>query len=80
MNGFRTLDEECLLVHEPGCSELRIRDVEQFVWYYNHQRAHLSLHGLTRIQRRQTYLLDAFTIGAESIGEQDDLMKRIAAV
>ncbi len=52
---FRTLDEECLLVNEPGCSELRIRDVEQFVWYYNHQRPHLSLHGLTPIQRRQTY-------------------------
>lgn len=52
---FRTLDEECLLVHEPGCSALRIRDVERFVWYYNHQRPHLSLHGLTPIQRRQAY-------------------------
>jgi len=52
---FRTLDEECLLAHDPGCSELRIRDVEQFVWYYNHQRPHLSLHGLTPIQRRQAY-------------------------
>ncbi len=52
---FRTLDEECLFVHEPGCSELRIRDVAQFVWYYNHQRPHLSLHGLTPVQRRQAY-------------------------
>lgn len=52
---FRTLDEECLLIHEPGCSALRIRDVEQFVWYYNHQRPHLSLHGLTPVQRRQAY-------------------------
>jgi transposase InsO family protein len=53
---FRTLDEECLLTHDPGCSEMGIRDVEQFLWYYNHQRPHLSLHGLTPIQRRQAYL------------------------
>jgi len=52
---FRTLDEECLLIQDPGCSELRIRDVQQFVWYYNHERPHLSLHGLTPVQRRQAY-------------------------
>jgi transposase InsO family protein len=52
---FRTLDEECLLIGDPGCSQLRIRDVEQFVWYYNHQRPHLSLQGLTPFQRRQAY-------------------------
>ncbi len=52
---FRTLDEECLLIRNPGCSELRIQDVEQFMWYYNHQRPHLGLRGLTPIQRRQTY-------------------------
>jgi len=38
-----------------GCSERRMRDVEQFVWYYNHQRPHLSLRGLTPVQRRQGY-------------------------
>jgi transposase InsO family protein len=52
---FRTLDEECFLVRDPGCSELRIRDLQEFVWYYNHQRPHLSLQGLTPIQRRQAY-------------------------
>ncbi len=52
---FRTLDEECLLIQDPGCSELRKRDVQQFVWYYNHERPHLSLHGLTPVQRRQAY-------------------------
>jgi transposase InsO family protein len=52
---FRTLDEECFLVHDPGCSQLRIRDLEEFVWYYNHKRPHLSLHGLTPIERRQAY-------------------------
>ncbi len=45
----------CLLIRNPGCSELRSQDVEQFVWYYNHQRPHLSLRGLTPVQRRQTY-------------------------
>jgi transposase InsO family protein len=52
---FRTLDEECFLIRNPGCSELRIRDLEQFVWYYNYQRPHLSLHGLTPVERRQAY-------------------------
>ena len=52
---FRTLDEECLLIRDPGCSALRIRDVEQFLWYYNHQRPHLSLQGLTPVARRQAY-------------------------
>jgi len=53
---FRTLDEECLLIRNPRCSELRIRGVEQFLWYYHHQRPHLSLPGLTPVQRRQTYV------------------------
>jgi transposase InsO family protein len=52
---FRTLDEECLLIRDPGCSALRMRDVEQFMWYYNHQRPHLSLQGLTPVARRQAY-------------------------
>lgn len=52
---FRTLDEECLRIHDPGSSELRIHDVQEFVWYYNHQRPHLSLQGITPIQRRQAY-------------------------
>ncbi len=52
---FRTLDEECLLICDPGCSELRIRDVERFLWYYNHQRPHLSLRGMTPVERRQAY-------------------------
>ena len=52
---FRTLDDECFLIRNPGCSELRIKDLAEFVWYYNHQRPHLSLHGLTPIQRRQAY-------------------------
>lgn len=56
---FRTLDEECFLVNEPGCSQLRARDLDQFVWYYNHQRPHLSLRGLTPIERREAYFRQA---------------------
>jgi len=56
---FRTLDEECFLVRNPGGSELRMRDLEEFLWYYNHQRPHLSLHGLTPVQRRQAYFQQA---------------------
>lgn len=56
---FRTMNEECFHVKEPGCSELRVRDLDQFVWYYNHQRPHLSLHGLTPIQRREAYFQQA---------------------
>jgi transposase InsO family protein len=52
---FRTLDDECFLVRDPGCSELRMKDLAEFVWYYNHQRPHLSLHGQTPVQRRQAY-------------------------
>jgi transposase InsO family protein len=52
---FRTLDEECFLIHHPGCSALRMRDLEEFLWYYNYQRPHLSLQGLTPVQRCQAY-------------------------
>lgn len=52
---FRTLDEECFLIRNPECSALRIRDLEEFVWYYNHERPHLSLQGLTPVARRQAY-------------------------
>src|SRR5882724_233767 len=52
---FRTLEEECFLVRNPGCSELRIQDLQEFVWYYNHQRPHLSLKGLTPVARRRAY-------------------------
>jgi transposase InsO family protein len=29
--------------------------VEKFVWYYNHERPHLSLGGMTPIDRRKLY-------------------------
>ena len=52
---FRTLDEECFAVHRPRSSKTRMRVLEEFLWYYNHKRPHLSLHGLTPVERRQAY-------------------------
>lgn len=52
---FRTVDEECFAVHRPRSSKIRIRVLDEFLWYYNHERPHLSLHGLTPVQRRLAY-------------------------
>jgi transposase InsO family protein len=32
---------------------------DEFLQYYNHQRPHLSLHGLTPVERRQAYFHQA---------------------
>lgn len=56
---FRTLDEECFAVHQPRSSKSRMRLLDEFMWYYNHQRPHLSLHGLTPVERRQAYFQQA---------------------
>jgi transposase InsO family protein len=52
---FRTLDEECFAVHRPRTSKTRMRVLDEFLRYYNHQRPHLGLHGLTPVARRQAY-------------------------
>lgn len=56
---FRTLDEECFAVRRPRCSKTRMRVLEEFLLYYNHQRPHLGLHGLTPVARRQAYFHQA---------------------
>jgi transposase InsO family protein len=56
---FRTLDDECFAVHRPRSSRTRMRVLEDFLKYYNQQRPHLSLHGLTPVQRRQAYFQQA---------------------
>jgi transposase InsO family protein len=53
---IKTIDDECLAVHQPQTCAARIGVVNEFVWYYNHQRPHLSLAGQTPIQRRHAYL------------------------
>lgn len=52
---FRTLDEECIAVYRPRSSKTRRQVLDDFLRYYNHERPHLSLHGLTPVERRQAY-------------------------
>lgn len=53
---IKTIDDECLAVYQPQTCAARTGVVDRFVWYYNHQRPHLSLAGQTPVQRRLSYL------------------------
>jgi transposase InsO family protein len=52
---FRTVDDECLALQRRWTFSHRVRAVERFVWFYNHERPHLSLNGMTPVQRRDGY-------------------------
>jgi transposase InsO family protein len=52
---MKTIDDECLAKHQPTSCRVRTTVVNDFVWYYNHKRPHLSLAGATPIQRRDAY-------------------------
>jgi transposase InsO family protein len=52
---FRTVNDECLHVRPLFTFAARDRAVEDFVWYYNHQRPHFSLAGMTPVGRRKLY-------------------------
>ena len=56
---FRTVNDECLHVKPLFTFKARSRAVEEFVWYYNHERPHLSLGGMTPVDRRQLYFRQA---------------------
>jgi transposase InsO family protein len=56
---FRTVDDECLYVRPLFTFAARVRAVDQFVWYYNHERPHLSLGGMTPVDRRKLYFRQA---------------------
>jgi len=56
---IKTVDDECYAVRQPRSSKTRMRVLEEFLWFYNHQRPHLSLKGLTPIERRENYFLQA---------------------
>ena len=56
---IKTDDDECYAVRRPRSSRTRMRVLEEFLWFYNHQRPHLSLQGLTPIERRENYFLQA---------------------
>ena len=52
---FRTVDDECLALQRQWTFNHRNRAVDRFVTFYNHERPHLSLSGMTPIQRRDGY-------------------------
>lgn len=52
---FRTVDDECLALQRQWTFVHRSRAVGRFVWFYNHERPHLSLNGMTPVQRRDSY-------------------------
>lgn len=52
---FRTVDDECLALQRRWTFAHRIRAIDRFVWFYNHERPHLSLNGMTPIERRDSY-------------------------
>lgn len=52
---FRTVNDECLHIRPLFTFAARSRAVEDFVWYYNHERPHLSLGGMTPVARRKLY-------------------------
>jgi transposase InsO family protein len=56
---FRTVDDECLYVQPLFSFAARSRAVDDFVWYYNHERPHLSLGGMTPVARRKLYFHQA---------------------
>ncbi len=56
---IKTVDDECYAVRRPRSSKTRMRVLEEFLWFYNHERPHLSLQGLTPVQRRENYFLQA---------------------
>jgi transposase InsO family protein len=52
---FRTIDDECLALQRRWTFAHRAAAVERFVWFYNHERPHLSLNGMTPVERRDDY-------------------------
>lgn len=56
---FRTINDECLHVRPLFTFAARSRAVDDFVWYYNHERPHLSLGGMTPVGRRKLYFRQA---------------------
>jgi transposase InsO family protein len=52
---FRTVDDECLALQRQWTFGVRAREVDRFVWFYNHERPHLSLNGMTPVERRDSY-------------------------
>lgn len=56
---FRTVDDECLNIQPLFTPKARARALDEFVWFYNHERPHLSLGGKTPFLRRVEFFAQA---------------------
>ena len=56
---FRTVNDECLHIRPLFTFGARSRAVDDFVWFYNHERPHFSLAGMTPVGRRKLYFHQA---------------------
>lgn len=55
---FRTVNDECFNCRHLTTFHGRLRALERFVEYYNHDRPHLSLGGKTPVERRLAFFAD----------------------
>lgn len=55
---FRTVNDECFNRRVLTTFHSRVRALERFVEYYNHERPHLSLGGQTPIERRLAFFAE----------------------
>jgi transposase InsO family protein len=56
---FRTVNDECFNRRVLTTFSARVRALERFLLYYNHERPHLSLGGRTPIERREAFFAGA---------------------
>jgi transposase InsO family protein len=59
---FRTVDDECLALQRRWTFRQREGAIERFVWFYNHERPHLSLNGMTPVERRDSYFRSSYEL------------------
>lgn len=56
---FRTVNDECFNRRVLTTFASRVRALDRFVEFYNHQRPHLSLAGMTPVERRLAFFAEA---------------------
>jgi transposase InsO family protein len=56
---FRTVNDECFNRRVLTTFSSRVRALDRFVDYYNHERPHLSLAGQTPVERRLAFFAES---------------------